>query len=131
MNNLLDKKEEHIKQVSKLTTTDKWSYFKWEWLKRNKAYKNIFRETSSRITRIKESDKIDAKKTKMIEVECFHFFLYCGLRFPVNPKTGTWKECDWLPANADFYSSISFEMVLPRGFEPHVKYLINSLEKSQ
>jgi len=110
MNEYIRKKKEIASKLENLNKLDKWKYLRWERLRRNirynsenKSNRGLYYQTVEFISKIEKSERKEADKKKIVEVELFFFRSYCGLCLPVDPVSGTWEECKWDSPKEDYY----------------------------
>jgi len=90
-------------ELDQLTTDEKWAYFKWQWLRRNKLYagqkkgsEGVFYKFNSAIELAEKKHQSTPKRRmrvqKLLKSE---FSATCGLKHPVDPTEEDWKRCSW------------------------------------
>lgn len=93
------------KEIENLSAEDCWGYLKWEWLRRNPfycgvskkyySYEGIFPMATRQLHELKQSKKTPKQKSRLKKLILAEFQASCGLKLPVDPIKGTWKDCQW------------------------------------
>ncbi len=110
----------HEQAVENLSMEDCWRYFKWEWLRRNPFYcgfskkgyqhttkkgsvrnvtdyefEGMFPKATRQLQALDKSKKAPQQKKGLRKLLLSEFEASCGLKSPVDPVTGNWKDCTW------------------------------------
>lgn len=103
--------EDLTSKVEGLSVEEKWSFVRWELLRRNKFYRGVkkpgfrYEGIYSKFLRLQTSilDKFnrDSPRLRLLQYE---FSQTCGLSKPIDPLQGNWKQCGWLPTNTELLS---------------------------